>query len=55
MFIEELLGILSDLREAGNLDKLTDALENERLKKNSKRIVINSVFSGQERKCERNI
>ena len=49
MFIEQLLGILSDLREAGNLDKLIEALETERLKKNSKRIVINNVFSGQER------
>jgi hypothetical protein len=49
MFIEELLGIATYLYEAGNLDKLIEALETERLKKNSKRIVINNVFSGQER------
>ena len=49
MFTKELIGVASDLYEAGNLNKIIEALESERLKKNSKRIVINNVFSGQER------
>ena len=44
MFPEELIGIATELYEAGNLDKLIEALETERLKKTPRELLSTMFF-----------